>query len=177
MGSLFEVQVTETLTETRLKTYGRGREAVFSGQIPGQGMPVTQAPFLCHFSDSAWRDNLLPNRARDLCVVQRAALPAPTDRERSQWYCQLYVSYRGSRYDLISAPVVDKYGHVQGRLTVETVMNYIRKQAEGQALASVSAEFDSGRGSELAVDTCSTLKRKRPPGWAASGDRKRSITG
>jgi magnesium transporter len=47
------------------------------------------------------------------------------------------------RYDLISAPVVDKYGHVQGRLTVETVMNYIRKQAEGQALASAGLRGDT----------------------------------
>lgn len=47
------------------------------------------------------------------------------------------------RYDLISMPVVDSFRHVQGRLTVETVMNYIRKQAEGQALASAGLRGDT----------------------------------
>ena len=48
------------------------------------------------------------------------------------------------RYDLISAPVVDSDRRVIGRLTVETVMDYIREQHEGAALAKegLSARTD-----------------------------------
>jgi len=47
------------------------------------------------------------------------------------------------RYDLISVPVVDRGRHLIGRLTVETVMDYIREQAEDQALASAGLSQDT----------------------------------
>jgi len=39
------------------------------------------------------------------------------------------------RYDLISAPVVDERHRLVGRLTVESIMDYLREVAENQALA------------------------------------------
>jgi magnesium transporter len=47
------------------------------------------------------------------------------------------------RYDLISVPVVDQRQCLIGRLTVETVMDYIREQAEEQALASAGLSEDT----------------------------------
>jgi magnesium transporter len=38
------------------------------------------------------------------------------------------------RYDLVSAPVVDGRGRLVGRLTVDTVMDFVRERAEDQAL-------------------------------------------
>jgi magnesium transporter len=38
------------------------------------------------------------------------------------------------RYDLVSAPVVDERGKLLGRLTVDAVMDFVREQAEVQAL-------------------------------------------
>ncbi|AJQ92273.1 magnesium transporter [Gynuella sunshinyii] len=48
------------------------------------------------------------------------------------------------RYDLISAPVVDENRRVIGRLTVETMMDYLREHHEGAALAKegLSARTD-----------------------------------
>jgi magnesium transporter len=63
------------------------------------------------------------------------------------WFDPLESSQRAAqafeRYDLISTPVVDKFRHLQGRLTVETLMNYIRRQAEGQALTSAGLREDT----------------------------------
>jgi magnesium transporter len=47
------------------------------------------------------------------------------------------------RYDLISVPVVDAKQQMIGRLTVETVMDYLRERAEDQALASAGLSEDT----------------------------------
>ena len=47
------------------------------------------------------------------------------------------------RYDLISAPVVDQKQRVIGRLTVESIMDYLRTQAEHQALAKEGLSADT----------------------------------
>ncbi len=39
------------------------------------------------------------------------------------------------RYDLVTAPVVDKNNKLVGRLTVDTVMDYIREEAESEMLS------------------------------------------
>ncbi|WP_424193837.1 magnesium transporter [Ampullimonas aquatilis] len=39
------------------------------------------------------------------------------------------------RYDLVSAPVVDKFGRLVGRLTVNEVMDVIREESEAEVLA------------------------------------------
>jgi magnesium transporter len=48
------------------------------------------------------------------------------------------------RYDLVSAPVVDERGKLVGRITVEAVMDFLRRQAEMQALhrAGLSGDED-----------------------------------
>jgi magnesium transporter len=48
------------------------------------------------------------------------------------------------RYDLVSAPVVDERGKLAGRVTVEAVMDFLRRQAEMQALhrAGLSGDED-----------------------------------
>jgi magnesium transporter len=48
------------------------------------------------------------------------------------------------RYDLISAPVVNKEGKLQGRLCVDNIMDYIREQADEELLihAGVTEEED-----------------------------------
>ena len=38
------------------------------------------------------------------------------------------------RYDLVSAPVVDERGKLVGRLTVDAVMDFLRREAELKAL-------------------------------------------
>ncbi|HKO87025.1 MAG TPA: magnesium transporter [Burkholderiales bacterium] len=38
------------------------------------------------------------------------------------------------RYDLVSAPVVDEEGRLMGRVTVDTVMDYIREKSESELL-------------------------------------------
>lgn len=47
------------------------------------------------------------------------------------------------RYDLISAPVVDKHQHLIGRLLVETIMDHLREVAEKQALAKEGLKADT----------------------------------
>lgn len=47
------------------------------------------------------------------------------------------------RYDLVSAPVVDNKRRILGRLTVETIMDHRREQAEQQALAKEGLSADS----------------------------------
>ncbi len=48
------------------------------------------------------------------------------------------------RYDLVSAPVVDERGRLVGRLTVDTIMDFVRERAEDQALKreGLSSEED-----------------------------------
>lgn len=47
------------------------------------------------------------------------------------------------RYDLISAPVVDDRQRVIGRLTVESIMDFLRESAEHQALAKEGLSGDT----------------------------------
>lgn len=47
------------------------------------------------------------------------------------------------RYDLISAPVLDEKKRVVGRLTVESIMDYLRERAEAQALAKEGLSADT----------------------------------
>lgn len=53
-------------------------------------------------------------------------------------------AYAFERYDLISAPVVDDRNRILGRLTVETMMDYLRESQESLALANqgLSARAD-----------------------------------
>jgi len=46
------------------------------------------------------------------------------------------------RYDLVSAPVADERGKLLGRLTVDAVMDYVREQAQVQALRSAGLAGD-----------------------------------
>jgi len=46
------------------------------------------------------------------------------------------------RYDLISAPVVDKQGQLQGRLCVDSIMDYIREKTDEEMLIQAGVEED-----------------------------------
>ncbi len=47
------------------------------------------------------------------------------------------------RYDLISAPVVDEKNRLVGRLTVETMMDYLRERSDEKALAKEGLKGDT----------------------------------
>lgn len=47
------------------------------------------------------------------------------------------------RYNLVSTAVVDTQQYIQGRLTVDSIMDYVRKQSEWQALASAGLSEDT----------------------------------
>lgn len=46
------------------------------------------------------------------------------------------------RYDLISAPVVDAQGHLQGRLCVDSIMDFIREKSDEEMLTKAGVEED-----------------------------------
>lgn len=68
-----------------------------------------------------------------------ADAPAFTPDDRAQQAASAF-----ERYDLVSAPVVDDRGKLIGRLTVDAVMDFLRREAEIQALrrAGLSGEED-----------------------------------
>jgi magnesium transporter len=79
------------------------------------------------------------------------------------------------RYDLICAPVVDPRGRVVGRITVETVLEYVRDRQEAQALGKVglreeedvfASVFESAknRGPWLALNLCTAFVASRVVG-------------
>ncbi|WP_373186043.1 magnesium transporter [Halopseudomonas sp.] len=76
------------------------------------------------------------------------------------------------RYNLVSAPVVDSKGKLQGRLTIEQMLDYIREEAETEALnaAGLVEEEDifasvwksvRNRWAWLAVNLCTALIASR----------------
>ncbi len=76
------------------------------------------------------------------------------------------------RYDLVSAPVVDERGKLLGRLTVDTVMDFLRREAEMQALhrAGLRGEEDlfapawasaRNRGLWLCINLCTAFLASR----------------
>jgi magnesium transporter len=79
------------------------------------------------------------------------------------------------RYDLVCAPVVDATGRVIGRVTVETVLEYVRDRQEAQALGKVGLReeedvFSSvwssarNRGPWLALNLCTAFVASRVVG-------------
>ncbi len=79
------------------------------------------------------------------------------------------------RYDLVCAPVVDAAGRVVGRITVETVLEYVRDRQEAQALGKVGLReeediFSSvwasakNRGPWLALNLCTAFVASRVVG-------------
>jgi len=83
-------------------------------------------------------DLLLEDAGRPLREIIRNDVVCFDPRESGNHAAQAF-----ERYNLISAPVIDERQHLQGRLTVASVMDYIRKQAEGQALASAGLREDT----------------------------------
>ena len=83
-------------------------------------------------------DLLLEDAARPLRGIMRIEAVCCDPRDSGNHAAQVF-----ERYNLVSAPVIDERGYLQGRLTVESVMDYIRKQAEGQALASAGLREDT----------------------------------
>jgi magnesium transporter len=79
------------------------------------------------------------------------------------------------RYDLVCAPVLDAQGRLIGRLTVETVLEYVRERQEAQALGKVGLReeedlFSSvwasakNRGPWLALNLCTAFVASRVVG-------------
>ncbi len=46
------------------------------------------------------------------------------------------------RYDLVTAPVVDKHGHLIGRITIDAMVDVIREESESEALGRVGLRED-----------------------------------
>ena len=76
------------------------------------------------------------------------------------------------RYDLISAPVVDKHGKLFGRLTIDEMVDYIREESEAEVLnaAGLREEEDifasvwksvRNRWAWLAINLCTALIASR----------------
>ncbi|QJR16865.1 magnesium transporter [Usitatibacter palustris] len=79
------------------------------------------------------------------------------------------------RYDLVSAPVVDVRGKIVGRVTVESVLEFVRERQEAQALGKVGLReeedlFSSvwasakNRGPWLALNLCTAFVASRVVG-------------
>ena len=79
------------------------------------------------------------------------------------------------RYDLVSAPIVDARGRVIGRITVDTVLEYVREKQEAQLLGKVglreeedifASVWDSAknRGPWLALNLCTAFIASRVVG-------------
>ena len=79
------------------------------------------------------------------------------------------------RYDLICAPVVDATGRVIGRITVETVLEYVRDRQEPQELGKVGLREEEdafasvwssarNRGPWLALNLCTAFVASRVVG-------------
>ena len=79
------------------------------------------------------------------------------------------------RYDLVCAPVADATGRVIGRITVDTVLEYVRERQEAQALGKVGLReeediFSSvwasakNRGPWLALNLCTAFVASRVVG-------------
>ncbi len=79
------------------------------------------------------------------------------------------------RYDLVCAPVVDATGRVVGRITVETVLEYVRDRQEAQALGKVGLREEEdifasvwasarNRGPWLALNLCTAFIASRVVG-------------
>lgn len=83
-------------------------------------------------------DLLLEDASRPLRQIMRTDVVCFDPHESSHHAAQAF-----ERYNLVSTPVIDERQQLQGRLTVESVMNFIRKQAEGQALASAGLREDT----------------------------------
>jgi magnesium transporter len=79
------------------------------------------------------------------------------------------------RYDLVCAPVVDAQGKVVGRVTVDTVLEYVRERQEAQELGKVGLreeedifasvwESARNRGPWLALNLCTAFVASRVVG-------------
>jgi magnesium transporter len=79
------------------------------------------------------------------------------------------------RYNLISAPVVDREGRVVGRVTVDTVLEYVRDRQEQQELGKVGLREEEdafasvwasakNRGPWLALNLCTAFVASRVVG-------------
>ena len=79
------------------------------------------------------------------------------------------------RYDLVCAPVLDAQGRLIGRLTVDTVLEYVRERQEEQALGKVGLREEEdifasvwssakNRGPWLALNLCTAFVASRVVG-------------
>jgi magnesium transporter len=79
------------------------------------------------------------------------------------------------RYDLVSAPVIDRHGRLVARLPVETVLDYVRSRQEQQALAQAGLREEEdifasvwasarNRGPWLALNLCTAFISSRVVG-------------
>jgi magnesium transporter len=101
-------------------------------------------------------DLLLESPERLLRDIARRDVICFEPRETGKQAAQAF-----ERYNLISSPVLDARQQLQGRLTVDSVMDYVRRQAEGQALASAGLREDT----DLFAPVWNSAKERWP--WLA----------
>ncbi|WP_407276361.1 magnesium transporter [Halothiobacillus sp. DCM-1] len=65
------------------------------------------------------------------------------------------------RYDLISAPVIDAQRHIVGRLTIDTVLDYIRESSDEERLAQVGLHEEE----DIFAPIVKSVKNRTP--WLA----------
>ncbi|MFO7703863.1 MAG: magnesium transporter [Halopseudomonas sp.] len=76
------------------------------------------------------------------------------------------------RYDLVSAPVVDKRGQLKGRLTIDAILDYIREENDADVLSAAGLREEEdifasvwksvrNRWAWLAVNLCTALLASR----------------
>ncbi|WP_437682658.1 magnesium transporter [Sorangium sp. So ce131] len=85
------------------------------------------------------KDLLLRPPSAPVSAVMSTDVLSFTPRERASDAARAF-----ERYDLIAAPVVDERGKLLGRLTVDVVMDFLRREAQSEALrrAGLSGEED-----------------------------------
>ena len=124
-----ELTVADALAELRHRT-----------ELPGQ----TDSVYI--LDSRSILKGVLPLQALVVSDPTRplASLMSPCVVELSPWQAAADVVKAFERYDLVSAPVVDERGKLLGRVTVDAVMDFARRQREVQALrrAGLAGEED-----------------------------------
>ena len=130
-GSVGQLMTQETVTVREERTCG---EVIAELRVRGDLPPQTDSVFVVDARNVL--RGVLPLQAlltsgHELPVSRACAPPAvaftPDDPARQ-------AAQAFERYDLVSAPVVDERGKLVGRLTVDAVMDFRRREAELQAL-------------------------------------------
>jgi len=139
-GSVGDIMSRDCLIVTETISINEAIELVRSNtELPPQTDKLFIVNNLRHVSGVLPLINLLRNPVHsqiEQCMDKDVVTFSPTDQaeEAGQAF---------ERYDLISAPVVDSKGRIIGRLTVESIMDYLRERAENQALAKEGLSADS----------------------------------